>query len=542
MNIFKYLAVTISLIPLCSSAGVNIKNGNFYISYTDIIVPGDGPNLQITRTCNSKFPGKGWFGYCWGNYYETKITAAADGSVIVHENGSGARTRFVPQNAIDPTESAKKIVEAMRKNGQMSDTVAKKKIEELKKDAEMRQAYARKYNITTMPPAGTILASVSRGLQKVAVLKSGYERRYNDGKVEVFDKQGRMTAVKHRDGYRIDIRYKGKTLQSIKDNKGKQLFFEWYANGLVKHIWSTKDQKTSYTYDANHDLRESRDTSGNVYKHDYDGNHNMTKITYSDGTTMTIKYDPKTQFVQAVTNRDGRTTSYKYDSNPKKPELHYWTTVTRVGPDNKKEENRYEYEIKIKPDGSRYTYRLATTIRGVTTETIYSENSLPLKITRGKDITTFEYNDNGLLTKKSSTTGENVELKYHEKFNKITRVDNNEGWTTFAYSKQGLLNKAINSQGMMVVLMHDSKDRITKMVARNEKTKEEKILDFDYNALGKPTQIKLKNVGQINVNYNNNGSIKKVESKQGPKMAYQINQAFLSLRSIVKPSGVNLSI
>ena len=35
-------------------AGVNLKNGNFYVSYTDIVVPGGGKNLKITRTLHIK--------------------------------------------------------------------------------------------------------------------------------------------------------------------------------------------------------------------------------------------------------------------------------------------------------------------------------------------------------------------------------------------------------------------------------------------------------------------------------------------------------
>jgi YD repeat-containing protein len=60
---------------------------------------------------------------------------------------------------------------------------------------------------------------------------------------------------------------------------------------------------------------------------------------------------------------------------------------------------------------------------------------VPLKITRGKDVTTFEYNAKGLLTKKTSTRGEFVQLDYDDKINKITKVINNEGWTTFHMTK-----------------------------------------------------------------------------------------------------------
>ena len=213
-----------------------------------------------------------------------------------------------------------------------------------------------------------------------------------------------------------------------------------------------------------------------------------------------------------------------------------------------KEKNRYEYEIGVRADGSRYTRRLATTVNGVTTETIYSErHTLPVKITQGKTVTTFDYNDKGLLKKKASTNGEFVELSYHKKFNKITKVVNKKGWTDFAYNKKGQLRKAVNSDGMSVLLVHDIKGRIKRMVAQTKakggkKSKGQRTLDFEYNSLNKPIEIRMKNVGKINVDYNNNGGIKRVESKAGPKMAPQVLQAFQSLRDIVRPAGVSLSI
>ena len=54
MRAFKFRFLLMLLVfSFGSLAGVNLKNGNFYISYTDIIVPGGGKDLEITRTYNS---------------------------------------------------------------------------------------------------------------------------------------------------------------------------------------------------------------------------------------------------------------------------------------------------------------------------------------------------------------------------------------------------------------------------------------------------------------------------------------------------------
>jgi hypothetical protein len=80
------------------------------------------------------------------------------------------------------------------------------------------------------------------------------------------------------------------------------------------------------------------------------------------------------------------------------------------------------------------------------------------------------------------------------------------------------------------------------MFDKNKKSKKTRILSFEYNALGKPVEIKMKGIGKINVAYDNYGEIKKVKSDQGHKMALQVTQAFQSLLAIVKPAGVNLNM
>lgn len=538
---FKLLVLL--MFSLASIAGVNLKNGNFYITYTDIIVPGGGNDLVIERTYNSKSPGKGWFGYGWGSDYETYLVVSADGSVTVHENGSGAKTRFTPREAVNPKAAAEKIVDAMRKKTTLSSNVATTLVQKLTNDAELRQAYAKKFSVTSNLAVGTELYSNVRGLQKIVKTAKGYIRKYNDGKENHFNTDGKLTLVKDKNGYIVNLDYtKDGTLKSIKDSMAKQIFLKWYPNGLVKSVESGAGKKTVYTYDTNYNLVEANDISGNNFKYSYDGNHNMTAITYKDGSKQEITYEKKTQFVSELKKRTGEVVKYSYESDPKNPDFHYWTLVAKKSPTKKEVVNRYEYEIKKKPDGSHYTYRILTVINGLKTETIYTECcSLPQQIKRGNHVTNFEYKD-GLLTKKSSSRGDFVELEYHKKFKKITKVVNARGWTEFDYDKKGNLKKANNSKGMSVVLLYDSKGRISKMMDYNKKTKQKRALEFAYNAQGKPVEITMNKVGKINVKYDNYGEILKVESKAGHKMALQVTQAFQSLLAIVKPAGVNLNM
>ncbi len=121
MKFTKFLfTMAVSIASVSAFGGVNLKNGNFYISYTDMVVHGVGPKLEMTRTYNSKSTSVGWFGFGWGNVFETKLVPSADGCVVVHEHGAGGKTRFCPKNTVDADAAAQKIVEAMRKEEQPS--------------------------------------------------------------------------------------------------------------------------------------------------------------------------------------------------------------------------------------------------------------------------------------------------------------------------------------------------------------------------------------------------------------------------------------
>jgi YD repeat-containing protein len=541
MKLLKGISIaSIMLMATSAFSGVNLKNGNFYISYTDIVVPGGGKKLEITRTNNSKATEVGWFGFGWGSEFETRLEPSADGAIIVHEHGSGAKTRFSPKTAIDPVAASKKIVEEMKKRTSLSETAAADLVQKLTVNAELRHTYALNFDVQATVAPGTVLYSNDRGPQELHVTAEGYRRTYTDGRSDYFNPKGQLTKVTDKSGYFIAFTYKDGQLESLKDSQAKQIFFSWYPGGLVKEIWSAGDKKAFYKYNDK-DLVYTKDVGENVYEFGYDKAHNLSEITYGDKTKLKVAYDPKTFFVNQVTDRNSETTKYQYGADPKAPEDHYWTIVTKPGFDGKPVANRYEYEIKAKPDGSRYTYRILTEINGIKTDTIYNNNSLPLKIGRNNHVTNFEYNAEGLLTKKSSTKGDFVNIEYDSKINKIKKVTNNDGVTEFEYDPKGNLVKAANNQGKVVFLIYDTKGKISKMVDQESKTSK-RVLAFKYNALGKPVEIEMEKVGKINVAYDNYGEIKKVDSSAGHKMALQVTQAFQNLLTIVKPAGVNLNM
>ncbi len=100
MKILMMFLTLLLFIPLSLFAGVNLKNGNYYVTYTDLIATGGGHDLMVQRTYNSKSIDMGWFGFGWGSDFETYLVVSPDGSVTIHENGTGAANRFVQEASL----------------------------------------------------------------------------------------------------------------------------------------------------------------------------------------------------------------------------------------------------------------------------------------------------------------------------------------------------------------------------------------------------------------------------------------------------------
>ena len=100
MNLRKLLhtCLVLLIMPLVAFSGVNLKNGNYYVSYTDHENKTSFSAFKtIVRTYNSKAIGVGLFGYGWGSDMETKLMAYPDGFLVIHENGLGARAYCIPE-------------------------------------------------------------------------------------------------------------------------------------------------------------------------------------------------------------------------------------------------------------------------------------------------------------------------------------------------------------------------------------------------------------------------------------------------------------
>lgn len=541
-----------------SLAHVSLKNGNFFIPFKDLVYPG-GFEPKIERVYNSKAAYLGMFGWGWGTEYEVNLEVSADGSVIAHEYGGGASNRFVPVK-FTPAE-LKKAVEMLSETARSLGTpVTAAYKEKLRIDADFRgKEWARflksgKVKPRTLAP-GEQLVSTLYSYQYITKVKEGYVRKYDTGKVETFDDNGRLIQVADANGNFIQLTYGNEGyLKQITDNQNRKMFFTFNKRGRVELIQGESGKRAEYKYNDKDELISSKDVDGNAatYKYSSDNRKNMVELVFTEKaskkkTTTEIAYWGRDKYENVKSVRENGETITEYDYAYDKPEKNYsWVSVAIKDKDNKAISTaKYEYWAKAstKAFGEPWTYKMATTIDGDRTETVYNECcSLPVAITRAGESTHFSYDGKGRLTEKSSPY-ETTRLKYDLKAGKVARVDrfskingNEKKWSEFKYDNRNNLVFATNSDRKKVKLVYDKTGRIAAMVDQDGRK-----LTFQYNEASKPVKIRDEKLGEITVTYNNAGDVQSVDTPAGRRIAVQVTSAFQNLLEIVRPAGVNLS-
>ncbi|WMS86607.1 DUF6531 domain-containing protein [Pleionea litopenaei] len=556
----KSLVVGLIGLIICFSsssiAGVNLKNGNFYISYTDIEYSDD---FKFTRTYNSKSIFNGMFGYGWGNDYDTYLQFNGDGSITVRENGGGSSSFYQP---IDPiSTSVEKMVEAIiQAQIEQGTIISDKQIEQnrqkLLDDRRLRNAHWQsvlKSGLVKNPqlPIGTKLAREGNPDHTLIVTPYGYFRK-SGSETERFDGNGKLIRISKSDNHYVNFeRNSHGHLRKVENHLGQKILIMTDEHGKVIKLVSARGEEATFVYDGN-DLVDSFDGGGNRYQYRYDNNHNLTEIHYVDNTRHINEYNSK-GFIERITTRNGDVTEYEYvDDDLESLEStvtkygevvqRYGTYVTKTSFNGRKVRNSYFYNISKDNTGRTWTSKIETSINGIVTKTEYHPCGLPLLIERGRRMTEFDYNNSCKLTYKND--GSRItKIVYDPKFGKIQSVLNatNDGrvlqQTEFEYDNKGNLTFAKNHTNKSVRLKYTDKGKIYEMEDEQGQT-----LLFSYNTLGKPEKIILRGGGSIEISYDEYGEIQRVSSPDGHKMSLKVTQMFQNLLSLVKPAGVNLNM
>ncbi|MES2681895.1 MAG: DUF6531 domain-containing protein [Pseudomonadota bacterium] len=500
--------LAIAAFPNPAFAGVNLKTGNFNISYTDLTLVGSR-KIDITRTYNSVSTELGWFGYGWGSELETRLLVQGDGSIVIKEHGAGAETRFQPaqQSVAEIEDSINAILGAAQAEGSFTtDEEQAAERRKLRSNANHRAAQwtlqVKRGSIAQrVVTTGSVYRTTDRGEQRLTRTHTGFLREQGTRQDE-FDEAGRLLRISEGREHYLALGYDAAGLLiRIVDDKGQEIGVQMSAAGRILRLTRPNGQGAVYYEYENDRLIASRDTGGNVYAYRYDDHYNLCTIGYSDGSQMLIGYESATFFTRVVTDRKGETTWFRYGAEAERPEDHYFTEVTKTGLEVEPHTDRYEYWMATLADGRRNLERSLSTINGSTKEIFHDPQ-----------------------------TGYITEVRRYPK----DKPDEAE-WFRYRYNLRNRLAEASHSKGEHVSLEYDAVGRVIAARSADEQ------MQFTYkdDDTGKPSRVTVQGLGAGNVTYNPEGDFEKVESEPvdgDAALALKITQAMQRLLALVEPS------
>jgi len=525
VNRLQFISLSLAA-SFSAMAGVNVNNGNFYIAYTDLYLPTRGLNIDVTRTYNSRSNYvKGYFGVGWSSEIEGYLNFEKS-DVVYYEGGGGNVVRFNSSG----------------------------------KSQWVNNVY---------------------GPQSIKKIGSNYQLLAASGKSLIFNEAGKLAKIADRNQNYLDLVYaKDGRLEMLKDNTNNQIKVSWGNFGSFGRITALEagDLKARYKYSPTGDLLEAVGADAVPFAYEYDDEHNMSKIAYKDGNYKEMKYNKSKDWIISFRDKDAMVTSYNYISDTLDPENKFGTVVNRQQEGSKdKESSRFWYEFRKRKDGSRYNYRSVTWIRGQVTETILTEccgtpqaisqwrvdevpsSDLSQKWTLSsadKKTTFFEYYNDGLLKKKTSSDGLVTALTYDEKLGKVSTVTKDGRKIAYKYDTRGNLAEAYDSANTRNLFLKYSLEgqlvsiQEAKFIG-NKQTNS--LVVFNYSA-GKLDGIKEKtmdgkDLGVIKIKYDPNGVVTQIQNKEGRTisseremaMAQRVATTFQNLLEVVQPAGVTLT-
>ncbi len=559
-QILLFSLVMVAMPPMVAHALVDMKNANYSESWTDIVVPGVGYDLRVTRTYNSRSLFNGIFGFGWCSDFETKIEVNPEGNLRLTECGAGQETVFTPRN-FNPKRVQQTIqvilAEVKKRRPEAKADYLKKLESDLIANDSLREEFGRQLNLKGKVDDGVVYLANGRESETITIKAGTYRRLLPDGTSQAFDiSSGRLVQMYDKNQNYLKLVWEGSSLRTVADNMGRKLTLTFNSTTKkVEKIVAPGNVASSYVTKGE-DLVQAKDSNGTTYRYTYDDLHNMVKITYDDKTFKALTYNKDRDWVMSFRNRKGCVESYTYTQSPKDPLNHFWSDVVKKCGSKVTNESKYEFVHLMRKDRTGvYLHKVRSENNKAVTEITYHEIfGKPLAILRDGKKTEYTYYDNGLVKvkrepeilfayeyKNSCNKVSQVLIQYFEKDGptdrKISKVKSTKPvravTTKFTYDKNKCnLQTAKNTEGQGVKLWYDVNGRISQIEDQGKK-----MVKIKYESkFGKPSVVTRPGLGTIQVTYRPDGEIDKVESKQGPTVAVQVAGIFNNLLDIIAPA------
>lgn len=559
ITIIAASAIALLLVGTRAQAGAPFlvtRYGDFNLDFTDLHEQG-GLLMEITRVYNSFDDTKpGLFGTGWGSRAEDNLQVEDDGSIVIHEFGSGANNKFDPtlstlrpQTAIiDDIEQA---AEQTGRFGSEADRQAYRQWLTSSEDNE-EEEWESFVKVGLLKPQETAVGetffSARFATEFLTREPEGYQRSSTYGgrtDFEAFDLSGRLTRFWDANHDYIALTYgPGGHLRESTDNEGNRFEFTVRADGLVGRISDSQGHVVRYDYKTsvlnNADLRAdltSVDVDGKVTRYEYDSDHRIIAIHYPDRTSLQIGYD-QSGYASRVKDTDGTVNSYSYSTNRNQT-----STVDTFVTNTRKpsgETHRKTFQYFYDAAGSYENREIETDDGVVASDTTYNPDFEPLSVTTATGITLYAYDSLSRRIRKQLPTGTVYSWEYDPATGRVstatTTTKDSVLTEHYQFDPKGNLVRAYDSNGHDITIGYDQYSRIAAVTGSTVE------LHFAYadNRVSHPATVALGGIGTVSVTYLADGTVSNAQSSGGATVVDKVRTSLETVDDLIRAAGVDV--
>ncbi len=447
-----------------ATAGVDLRTGNYFITYTDIAFTGSKAYLTRSYSSNSSY--NGMFGHGWSTFMESRLYPFPDGSLLMKWWGGGRGDYYEPAviNKTGLYKMINAIVAQLIKTGKLANNpveIAQKKSYYLANNLERGQKYAdlqtSKILPAYSPPKDQQISWVLDVNQVIKWDGKIFHVKSWDDSYE-FSNIGLLTQV-NDEKYTMQLWYDVAKLKKILIDNKFTCNFETDSLGKITRMSGLDSGATrlaTFRYDSLGNLVYSKDAADNVYRFGYDLYHNLVRIDYDDNRYVQMDYDPANNRLIKFRDKNGSFLTYQYPyfytEDGKVNYDHYATTVKKYDSLGSLFFTHYkEYENRYKNDGSRYTYRIYektdTSFHEIRYSTVSAGNAWYRQNNRGQAWSQYDAKKRPVYLRINDTIYRTVynKMELPESFARIDSVRADTTLYRYIYSDDGKLTGVIKN-------------------------------------------------------------------------------------------------
>ena len=394
---------------------INTATGNYFLSRTDLAVPGKGLGFAFTRAYNSLDSYSGPLGSGWTHSFNISLaTNLASGTVAVKE-ADGHQDTFTPSGGGTYTPAIPGLFDSLIGNGDGSFTLTRKNQSQLN-----------------------------------------------------FSQTGKLTNIVDRNGNTQSLGYDGSgNMISVTDTSGRSFTFAYDGNGRIINISDPIGRSWQYGYDTSGNLVSVLDAARGTTQYAYDANHRMISAIDPRGITFLQNTFDSLGRVATQTNGRGFVTTLAYNSPVA-------GTTTFTDPLGNGTMHVYDAALRLigvvdaKGGAVSYAYdgnndrTSITNQNGNTTNLAYDARGNVMTITDPLgNAQAFTYDPKNDLLTSINPKGAGTAFSYDAKGNLVSIHDAASNTTSLVYSSAGLLASKTDARGNATSYTYDSAGDLT---------------------------------------------------------------------------------